>query len=468
MIIEIMFYDRDEELDALRREYDAEQFSFVVIYGRRRVGKTELIREFCSDRPHAYHLVSQNSETVQREKLVNTLAEFRDDRVPRVDDWDDVIEYLGDVLSSGRCIVAIDEFPYLVDSNEAILSAFQRLVDEYVRETESMLVLCGSSIGVMESEVLGHESPLYGRRTAQIDVEPFSFADALTAIDYDFEESIRSFATTGGMPMYLTLFDYDRPLAENVLGNHLSKTSVLYNEPEFLLRTELRNPARYMSILEAVANGYTTPNEISGQTDIDSGPLSTYLQRLRQLRLIDREVPVTAAEKKSKRPLYRLDDDFLRFWFRFVEPNRAGIEHAPEAVFENRIVPQFDGYVAETFENICREALWRLSADGELASQYASVGRWWYGEDEIDVVGLNDREPAAVFGECKWTNTPVGRELVADLRAKVDEVRWKSGERDEEYVLFSKSGFDSSLADELGPRWHLYDLERLSDAFVDA
>lgn len=461
-----MFYNREDELEALDREYATDRFSFVVIYGRRRVGKTELIREFCTDRPHVYHLVSQDAESVQREKLIKTLAAFRDERVPSIDDWEDAIEYLGEVLTEDDCIVAIDEFPYLVESNESILSAFQRLTDELTTES-SMLILCGSSISVMESDVLGHESPLFGRRTAQLDVEPFSFVDALEVIEYDFEESIRSFATTGGMPMYLTLFDYDRSLSENLLQNHLSKTSVLYNEPEFLLRTELRNPSRYMSILEAIASGCTTPNEIAGQTGIDSGPLSTYLQRLRRLRLIKREVPVTAAKKKSKRSLYRIRDDFLRFWFRFVEPNRAGIEHAPDIVLEDQIIPQFPDYVADTFEAVCQEAVWRLSVTNALNARYGSVGSWWYGEDEIDVVGLNQQEPAILLGECKWTDVPVGRGLIDDLEAKAERVRWKIGNRDEEYIIFSRSGFDSEIVHELDERWHLYDLERLESVFLD-
>lgn len=460
-----MFHDRREELDTLCTEYETNQLSFVIVYGRRRVGKTELIKEFCDARDHLYHLSSQESPKTQREKFVEELAAYRDERTPRTDDWHDVVDYLGEALAEQKQIIAIDEFPYWVESDETVVSAFQHLVDRVKDESESMLLLCGSSISVMESEVLSHESPLYGRRTRQIDLQPFSFGDALEVIEYPFEESIRSFAVTGGMPMYPTLLDYDEPLEANILNNHLSKTSILYDEPEFLLRTELRNPARYMSILEAVANGHTTPNEISGQTDVDSGPLSKYLQRLRRLRLIEREVPVTAQEKKTKRSVYTVADEFLRFWFRFVEPNRSGIEQAPELVLENRILPQLDQFVSATFEDICKEALWKLSRNGQLNHAYGAIGRWWYGEQEIDLVGLDERTPAAIFGECKWTNTPVGMGLVEDLLSKSDEVRWKRGERKEAYALFSRSGFEDSLRDRLDDNWHLFDLQRLSAVF---
>lgn len=456
-----MFYDRRDELAALQEEYERDEFSFVVLYGRRRVGKTELIKEFCADEDHLYHLVSQDSAKVQREKLVEELADYRGERVPRTGDWHDAVDYLGDLLHDGKRIVAIDEFPYLVESDDSVLSAFQYLVDTVRENSESTLLICGSSISVMESEVLGHESPLYGRRTAQIDLQPFTFAESLDVIEYPFEESIRSFAVTGGMPLYLTAFDYEESLEINLLQNHLSKTSVLYNEPEFLLRTELRNPARYMSILEAIANGYTTPNEISGQTDVDSGPLSRYLQRLRRLRLVEREIPVTARSKKSKRSVYRVADEFLRFWFRFVDPNRSGIEQAPELVLEDRILPELDRFTATTFEDVCREALWQLVRDGATEFTYGAVGRWWYGEHEIDVVGLDDQTPAAIFGECKWTDAPVGESLAERLREKATEVRWKTGEREEEFVLFSKAGFEDDLREQLGDRWHLFDLQQL-------
>lgn len=460
-----MFYDREDELASLRVEHEREQFSLIIIYGRRRVGKTELIKEFCGDMSHVYHLVSQDSSKVQREKFVEALAEHRGERIPRIEDWHDAIDYLDEVLATEKEFVAIDEFPYLVESNETILSALQRLVDTMSDDTTSTLVLCGSSISVIESEVLGHESPLYGRRTSQIDLQPFSFIEALDVIDYPFEGSVRSFAATGGMPMYLTLFEYDQPLKKNLLTHHLSKTSILYNEPEFLLRSELRTPSRYMSILEAIANGYTTANEISGQTGIDSGPLSGYLSRLRRLRLVEREVPVTALEKKSKRSIYAIADEFLRFWFRFIEPNQSGIEQAPELVLEERIIPELDRFVSKTFEDVCQEAIWHLVKSKQLNGSYGAIGRWWYGEHEIDIVGLDDRTPAVIFGECKWTNTPVGISLAEKLEEKADEMRWKRGEREEEYVLFSRSGFDEKLSDHLDDRWHLYDLERMADVF---
>jgi AAA+ ATPase superfamily predicted ATPase len=461
------FHDRADELAALESAFESPGADFVVVYGRRRVGKTELLKEFCADREHLYFLASQESEARQREKFVERVAAEFDDRVPRTDDWPSALDYLGEKAAAEPLAVVIDEFPYLVENNDSLPSYVQGFVDEQLQNTDSMLVLCGSSISVMESEVLGHQSPLYGRRTAQIDLKPFSFATARQAISYGLVDAIRSFAVTGGTPMYLTLFDYDRSLAENIRTHVLSPTAVLYNEPEFLLRTELRNPGRYMSILEAVATGHTTPNEIAGVTDIDTGPLSKYLQTLRRLRLLDREVPVTAAEKKTNRSLYRLADEFLPFWFRFVEPNRSSIQEAPDIVFEETIQPALPGYVSTTFEDVCREAVWAAIRDGTLEG-YADVGRWWYGEDEIDIVALDQSEDRILLGECKWTSEPVGHGLVDDLQSKAERVRWGPDSRTETFALFSKAGFADGLADEVGENWHLFSLSDLDELLSPA
>lgn len=451
------FYNRVEELEALNSSFESPGHDFIVIYGRRRVGKTALLKEFCADRPHIYFLAAQEAEYRQREKFVDKVAGYFDERVPRIDGWDEAFDYLGDKLDTEDLVVAIDEFPYLVAENDSLPSYLQGFIDEQLQDTNSMVVLCGSSVSTMESEVLGHESPLYGRRTVQFDVQPFSFKQARKVMDYNMPDSIRSYAITSGMPMYLTLFDYDHSLAENVRSHILTPSAVLYNEPEFLLRTELRNPARYVSILEAVALGHTTPNEISGSTGINVGPLSKYLQTLRRLRLVDREVPVTALGKKSKRSRYHVADEFLRFWFRYVEPNRSSIEEAPEIVYDGTIEPDLPTHVASTFENVCQEVVWEGIRNGAF-EPYSEVGRWWYGEDEIDIVGLSPTDNRILFAECKWTSEPVGEALVDNLQAKAPKVRWGPDDRTEEFVLFSKSGFVDGLEERIGDNWSLFAL----------
>src|SRR6056297_2559658 len=456
------FYDRETELDSLTDAVESPGSDFVVVYGRRRVGKTELLKEFCSDRPHIYFLAAQEAEHRQREKFLDQIAGYFDERVPRIDGWDEAFEYLGEQLQREELVVVIDEFPYLVAENDSLPSYVQAFVDQELDGTDSMLVLCGSSVSTMESEILSHESPLYGRRTAQLDVTPFSFRQAREVISYDIQDAIRSYAVTGGTPMYLTLFDYTQSLAANIQSHVLSPSAVLYNEPEFLLRTELRNPARYMSILESVALGHTTPNEISGATGIDSGPLSKYLQTLRRLRLIERDVPVTASGKKSKRSRYRVADEFLRFWFRYVEPHRSSIEEAPEIVYNGTIEPDLPTHVATTFEDVCQEAVWEGIRRGTF-DPYSEVGRWWYGEEEIDIVGLAPNDDRVLLAECKWTTGPVGEDLVESLRAKAEHVRWGPSDRDERFALFSKSGFVDGLEAQLDDSWSLFTVSDIDD-----
>ena len=456
------FYDREDALDTLTGAVESPGSDFVVVYGRRRVGKTELLKEFCADRPHIYFLAAQEAEHRQREKFLEQVADYFDERVPRIDRWDEAFEYLGESLQREDLVVVIDEFPHLVDENDSLPSYLQAFVDQALDGTDSMLVLCGSSVSTMESEILGHESPLYGRRTAQLDVTPFSFQQAREAISYDFRDAVRSYAVTGGTPMYLTLFDYDQSLAANIRSHVLSPSAVLYNEPEFLLRTELRNPARYMSILEAVALGHTTPNEISGATGIDSGPLSKYLQTLRRLRLIERDVPVTASGKKSKRSRYRVADEFLRFWFRYVEPHRSSIEEAPGIVYDGTIEPDLPTHVATTFEDVCQEAVWEGIRRGAF-DPYSEVGRWWYGEEEIDIVGLAPNDDRVLLAECKWTTDPVGEDLVESLRAKAENVRWGPSDRDEQFALFSKNGFVDGLEAQLDDSWSLFSVADIDD-----
>jgi len=475
IIVIMMFIDRSKEMDALQKRYISDDFEFMVIYGRRRIGKTELIKQFSKDKRHIYFLSPQDTEDMQISKFLKTISRFFDEPKPDIKDWSDAIDYLKTKLEKEKMVFSIDEFPYLVQTNRSILSYLQGMIDGI--RSDSMLILSGSSISIMESEVMGHKSPLYGRRSGQIDLQPFDFTTSLEIIDYPLEESVRSFSITGGTPMYLLQFDYDLSLEENLKEKILDKTSFMYEEPVFLLRTELRNPNRYMSILEAIAAGNTVPNRISDATGIDPGPLSKYLKTLRRLRLIKREIPVTAEQKRSKRSIYRIDDDYFRFWFRFIEPKRSWIEETPEKVLAEDIMSSLDEFTSKTFEDISMEYV-RKEYD------LPNVGRWWtrgtrssvrrnsgnscrYKEDEIDIVGLDEKRCKILFGECKWSNSKVDTSLLDHLKRKSKKVRWMNKDREEEYVLFSRSGFTEDLVERCSgsDRIHLYSLEDMMKVF---
>lgn len=456
----MMFYDREWELESLEDEFESDGFSLFVVYGRRRVGKTELVKEFCEDKSHIYHLFSQDTPKMQRERLVERIAEKFDERVPRAEDWRDVVKYLAEKMNEEKMVVGLDEFPYAIRSDDSVVSHFQYLVDELVEDSESMLILLGSTVSVMENQVMGYKSPLYGRRSGQIDLQPFSFGQSLEVIDYGFEEAVKSFTVTGGTPFYLTAFDYSESLEENIRENLLNPSSALFEEPEFLLRQEVRNPSRYMSILESIAKGYTTPNEISGNTGIESSTLTQYLDRLKKLRLVERVRPVTASEK-SRRSIYIIRDNFIDFWFQSIASRKSEIEENPSNALET-VQDELKHQHAGTFEQVCREAMVR-------DRNYPEVGRWWYKEDEIDVAGLNPDQDKLLLGECKWTSEKVGKSVLRKLENKEEEVQWRNGKREVEYALFSKFGFTEEIRDEEETRkdLELYGLEKLESLLTE-
>lgn len=457
-----MFIDREGELEALQKRWKTEKFELFIIYGRRRIGKTELLKRFSQDKPHIYFLSPQDTEEMQIDKLLKTVSEHFEERKPEINNWREVIEYLREKLEDEKIVMSLDEFPYLVESNKSVLSYLQELVDKI--ESESMLILCGSSISVMESKVMSHKSPLYGRRSGQIDLQPFNFSTSIEIITYPFEEIIRSYAITGGAPMYLLNFDYQKNIEDNIQEKILDKSSFMFEEPEFLLRTELRNPQRYMSILEAIASGHTRPNQISNITGIKTGPISKYLKTLKRLRLIKREIPVTAENKKSKRSIYNINDNFFRFWFKFVNPKKSQIEETPNQVLKKEIMPSLDKFTSKTFEEISIEAVWKMIRENNLPFKCTKVGRWWYKEDELDILGLNEKEKIALFGECKWKENPVGMSEFKNLKETAQKVKWKNTNRDEHYIIFSKNGFKKEL-EHTDENLILYDLEKIKELF---
>lgn len=454
------FFDRKTELEALEKRHSSDNFEFFILYGRRRVGKTELIKHFCKDKPHIYHLFSQDTEKRQRERLAASIAEYFNEPEPKLEDWRETVEYIGEKLKEEKIILALDEFPYAIESNNALPSHFQYLVDEILKEnSESTIIISGSTVSVMLDDVLGYESPLYGRRTGQIDLKPFGFSESLEAINYSIEESVRSYTVTGGTPMYITSFDYSKSLEQNIRDQILDSSSALFEEPEFLLSQELRQPSRYASILESIANGYTTPNEISNNTGISSGTMPQYLKKLQKLRLIERTTPITSSQK-TKRSIYQITDNFIKFWYTNIHSQKSTVEENPGKAAEN-IMNDLKHQVAETFEQVCRETI-------QKTGEYNKVGKWWYKEHEIDVVALDEQENKILLGEVKWTNQKTGEKLLRDLEGKAERVQWQNKDRKEKYILFSKNGFTQELEEAAKQRndLELYALENIREKLV--
>jgi len=314
----------------------------------------------------------------------------------------------------------------------------------------------------MEEKVLSGSAPLYGRRTATIDLKPLSITDTQEFFpQYDPETAITAWAIYGGTPYYLQTIDPDQSLGTNVQESLLSERGLLYSEPEFLLRTELRQPNTYFSILRALAHGRRTPNEIAGMAGIDAGSLSTYLQKLRRLRLVERHIPVTESPTASKRGRYRIAAPLFRFWFRFVYGNQDQLRMQETDAYETLVAPELADYVSPLFERLCQHALPRL-----IDRQFREVGQWWYKDRELDAVGLSDS--GLVAGECKFTTQPVSEGVLSNLEQTTANVRWPAGPADGAplYVLFSSSGYTDDLKRVADTREdvRLFDLPAVIDA----
>jgi uncharacterized protein len=447
------FVNRKQELEDLANRYDSERAELIVLYGRRRLGKSELVRQSIADRDDAvYYQAIESTAQNQLEQFVDVATDQFSALQNVRRDW----EALFGALGERDAVVVIDEFPFLLEEDSSLPSRIQRVWDTQLQETGMTLVLVGSSISVMEDEVLAGSSPLYGRRTATIDLEPLSVGDAKEFYQqYDTETVVLTWAIYGGTPYYLQTIDQSQPLAANVQRSILSERGLLYSEPEFLLRTELRQPNTYFSILRALAHGRRTPNEIAGMAGVDSQSMSTYLQKLRRLRLVDRHIPVTESPTSSKRGRYRLSAPLFRFWFRFVYGNQDRLHLLGDDAYDKLVAPDLADYVSPLFERLCQRALPSL-----LDRRFQTVGQWWFKEHEIDVLGLTDE--GLVAGECKFTSSPVSEGVLADLERTTEHVRWSDEPTDSStvYALFSRSGYTDDLRNRAAGRDDvvLYDL----------
>lgn len=440
------FIDRKRELAALGKFWKAKPAQFIVLYGRRRMGKTELIKEFVKNRPHIYFLSRLINEHVNLKLLGRSVGEYYGDEILQnrgFEDWEEFFHYIRGHIRE-RMVIAIDEFPYLIEANKGIPSIFQAGWDEYLKDSNIFLILCGSSMAMMEEKVLSHKTPLYGRRTGQILLRPLPFSEIKGFYpELSFDRRLELYSIAGGNPGYLNKLDPGLSLTDNIRENVLRPEAYLYNEVEFILREELREPRNYMAILKAIALGRNRISEICNETGMDKSALHKYLYILEDLHLIEKEVPVTEKNPlKSRKGIYRLRDRFFQFWFKYILQNKGAIEIGRTGFVLNKIRKDFNHLVAQNYEGVSRERLWDFS---QQIFNFDKIGRWWKKDEEIDIIALNQDEKKILFGEVKWRNKPVGTNIYDNLRKKTDKVEWQREERKEYYCLFSKSGFTDAM-----------------------
>lgn len=442
-----MFVNRVAELDLLEKRFASGKAEFFVLYGRRRVGKTELLAHFCEGKRSIFFVSDLGSELSLRTALsgaINSIL-FGPNQMNAVySTWEALLHALSQAAQNERLVVVLDEFPYLVAAHPPLATILQRIWDQNLKNGQIMLILCGSYIGMMEETVLGYQAPLYGRRSGQYLLEPLQFKDAkLFYAGFSLEDQVRTYAVYGGTPAYLHTIQSKQSLNENILDGILSRGSFLYDEVRFVLQQELREPRNYFAILQAIAAGKTRLNEIKQATGIDGA--TSYLDTLQQLHLVERIVPVTETQpQKSRRGIYRLKDHYLRFWFRYVHPYRSQLERGnAQAILENQVMPEIDHFASLTFEEVCEQYFWLSGLSGKLTFIPTKIGNWWNANEEIDLVVLGEVD--AILVECKWTSKPIGIDILEDLQRKGKIIQSELENRQIHFALCSRSGFTYQL-----------------------
>jgi AAA+ ATPase superfamily predicted ATPase len=417
------FIGREKELALLQTAYQGEGSAFIPIYGRRRVGKSELLLRFLKGKQAIYYLGKQAPAHVQIGEFLEESAAALDEPLLAgyaADTWRAALDAVVSRCPGRKLIIAFDEFQWIVSASPELPSILQEKWDrEWKQSGKILLILCGSYIGFMEKKILGRKSPLFGRRTAQMLLQPFSYHEAaLFHPNYSLTDRARAYFICGGIPLYLRFFSDRRSIEANIIAELLHEYAPLYREGEFLLREELREVESYYAILLAVAAGNYSNQNIAKYAGMDVRGLHYYLQQLLGLGYLERCHPLAEGSRVARHVRYELADPLLRFWFRFVFPNASYILHmGPERALADRIRPHLDSYFGTCFEKLCREALpWIYKREGVSAS--FTVGEFWSKSVQIDVVGFRD-DSWTDLGECKWGAVRSAGRVQKELEEKV-------------------------------------------------
>lgn len=443
------FYCREDELRKLNKRYAGGQFECIVIYGRRRVGKTALINEFCKDKPTIFFSALNTTGKENLEALSRSIMSFErpdSESVPEFSSYDAALNELTSLSKEKRIVFVIDEYPYLAKAKPAISAMLQHIIDHRWAESRMFLILCGSSMSFMENQVLGKESPLYGRRTGQFKIEPLDYKEtAVFHPDLSAEDHSLVYGITGGVPHYINKLDIRGSVDEALLDNFFDRSSYLYEEPGNLLKQELREPAIYNAIIKAIAEGASRMNEIKMKVGEENSLISKYLKTLIDLGIVRKETPVT--EKPGKKTIYLLADNFFRFWYRFVPVNMSAIDSGRIVKIYPHAVKQYlPDYMGLIFEKMCQDYL--LCYSDNLPIELNEIGQWWGADPgkrkqvQIDIVGTPVEGKEYIIGSCKYRNEKIGVDELERMRHYA--VVFGKGDH-YHYYIFSKGGFTEGL-----------------------
>lgn len=440
----------------MTRRYDEGAFECVIIYGRRRVGKTALINEFCKDKKCIYFSALKATAAENLSTLSKAVYQYQHpdsdmSSHPEFSSFEAVLEEIGRIGEEERIVFVIDEYPYLAESYGAVSSRLQHLIDLSWQYGKIFLILCGSSMSFMQNQVLGYESPLYGRRTMQFRIEPMTYREtAVFHPDLPAEQKAYLYGITGGIPHYINKLHVRTDLDAALIDNLFDRSAYLFEEPENLLKQELREPAVYNAVIRAIAEGASRLNEIAAKVGLESGACSKYISVLTELGIIRKETAIT--ERSAKKTLYMIEDNFFRFWYRFIPQNISSISAGRfEHLYEKMVKANMHDYMGLVFEKMCREYLMKYAED--LPFDLADVGQWW-GTDaaekkeiQIDIVGVPVHEPnhkisEYLIGSCKFRNEKPGINEI-HLLEHYAAVFGKGTSY--YYMIFSLTGFTEEL-----------------------
>lgn len=442
-----MFIGRKTELQQLNTLYKQDKFQCVIIYGRRRVGKTTLINEFIKDKDAVYFTGIESTSKDNLENFSRSIAALNNantDNAPVYKDFRSALIDIDALAQNRKIVLVIDEYPYLARSYRPISSLLQELIDTKFKNNANLfIILCGSSMSFMEKQVLGYQSPLYGRRTAQFHIRPFTFYEAAAYYkNFSNEDLAVVYGITGGIPLYMSFITDTLSLKDNIINTFLTPSGYMYEEPFNLLNQELREPAMYNAIIRAVATGSSRISEIASKVGIENAAATSYVDKLIELGIIEKEVPAGTAGK-SRKSIYGIKDGMFRFWYKFIPENNILVQrNMPEAAWTN-IQPHINEYMGKVFENICADYL--LENYTNLPVQFQNLGRWWGNnpkmkrEEEIDIVAASNDK--AILCECKWRNEKTDKDVLETLLERRKLLPWFN---ECYYYIFSKSGFTAA------------------------
>ena len=447
-----MFVGRHQELEQLNQAYQENNFQFTVIYGRRRIGKTSLINEFLKDKKAIYYVALEENAEDNLKRFSDAISIFKNTDQggkEKFANFEECFKEITRLAQEQRVILVIDEFPYLAKAYPTISSMLQSYIDHEFKETNLFLILCGSSMSFMERQVLGYQSPLYGRRTLALKLEPFKLSEAHEMLPKLSKEDAFIINTVcSGVPQYLSYMSDSMSVADNIKKNFLTKSGRLFDEPNNLLQQELRDPTNYNSIINAIASGASKHSKIAQSAHLQTGPLTTYLNNLIDLGIVEKKLPVTEQKKsKSKNIVYRICDGMFRFWYTFVGKQTDLIERGLTDLAWVKVQKGLSDFMGPEFEKYSQDFMWSQDMNEKIVpNPFIHLGNWWgtdkrtHQQVELDIVGFSDDERDGYFGECKWKNEPIPRSVLEKLIANSEIFKYPI----KHYYLFSKSGFTDS------------------------